>query len=207
MDDIIKNYGLEGLGRYYSVYPAEVADIRDPEKRGRIKVRSKPLWDNDTHDYWAEPFGMMNTGGQGDFFIPAVGDRVWVQFTNGDQRFPVWSYAINKESIANLYDNAGNPVGKVVQTAKHRLELNDSTNKTVITLTDGGTMRVGAADAAIPVAKGDTVQSILSDLIDILVTIQVDPGTHIILPTITAQLNSLKSTLATLKSSQQFVKA
>lgn len=82
--------GLESIGIYYGIYKGFVADNKDPEKKGRVKVTCPEIFGEDTHDYWALPKGNYAGKGIGIEFIPEEGDAIWVSFEKGDSRFPVW---------------------------------------------------------------------------------------------------------------------
>lgn len=75
------------------VYFGEVVDVYDPDKRGRIKVR--------TPHYVTSPISMIpwaeycapGNGGSADtgfYFIPNIGSQVIVAFVGGSVEHPVW---------------------------------------------------------------------------------------------------------------------
>jgi uncharacterized protein involved in type VI secretion and phage assembly len=70
----------------YGVYRAVVTDIRDPEERGRVKVRL-PSLDAD-QETWAELATLMAGDGSGTWFRPDPDDEVLVAFERGDLRHP-----------------------------------------------------------------------------------------------------------------------
>lgn len=89
---ILRNFGLEYYGKYYSIYQGTVVDVKDPEGRGRLIVSVPDVYNTDVPDYWALPKGMFNGNQTGLFAIPTVNDVVWVTFQKGDPRYPVWEY-------------------------------------------------------------------------------------------------------------------
>lgn len=92
--DNIRTFGMEKVfRRYYSIYRAEVVDNEDEEERGRIQVKVPSLFgENLPLPEWACPKDFRAAGtGKGEFYVPDVGDYVYVEFENGDPRFPVYS--------------------------------------------------------------------------------------------------------------------
>lgn len=88
--DAVRKAGLEWFDRYYSIYPAVVEDVNDPEKRGRIKVSLPSILGEDVVlAQWVLPVGVQIGGDQtGGFFPPYEGDIVDVMFEHGDINFP-----------------------------------------------------------------------------------------------------------------------
>jgi len=108
--------GLEGIGRYYSIYKGIVTKNDDPACKNRLKVcvpQVKGII------LWAEPKGQHGAYKSGfKFLTPKVGDFVWVEFEGGDLSKPVWSYhgwangeiplALNNPDIMGLVTPKGN---------------------------------------------------------------------------------------------------
>lgn len=88
----VRQFGLERVfKRYYSVYRAQVVDNKDPQKRGRVKVKVPSLFGDFVLPQMVEPIDFRNSAtGKGEFFPPDVDDWVFVQFEGGDQRFPLY---------------------------------------------------------------------------------------------------------------------
>lgn len=80
----LKKFGLEGIQKYYSLYPATVKDNNDPKKQGRVKVVCEQLAKGQVLD-WAYPISRNNV-----VSIPKIDDHVWVFFRNGEVRFPTY---------------------------------------------------------------------------------------------------------------------
>lgn len=66
------------------VYRAVVADSRDPDGLGRLKVRIPALTGAATSE-WIYP-----VIGAGYVVVPKAGEQVWVLFEAGDVENPVW---------------------------------------------------------------------------------------------------------------------
>lgn len=67
----------------YGVYRAVVTDNRDPEGRGRVKVRA-----DGEEEAWAELATLMAGNRYGTWFQPEPDDEVLVAFEAGDPRQP-----------------------------------------------------------------------------------------------------------------------
>lgn len=71
--------------KFLGKYRAEVVNIRDPEKRGRIKVMCPKVLGNNISN-WAFPCFPPNY-----FSLPKIGDLVFVEFEDGDRDEPIWT--------------------------------------------------------------------------------------------------------------------
>lgn len=76
--------------KYYGLYQGIVTNIKDPEKRGRIKVKCPDVLGGDTESAWCDPLVPVAYDNGGDFCLPAKDEAVWVQFISGDANRPVW---------------------------------------------------------------------------------------------------------------------
>ena len=76
--------------KYYGVYQAIVTNIKDPEKRGRIKVKCPSVLGGSVESAWCDPIVTVAYDNGGDFCIPTKNEAVWVQFIEGDANRPVY---------------------------------------------------------------------------------------------------------------------
>ncbi len=69
------------------LYAAKVEKIEDDDHLGRIQVSIPSVFDQTKAENfaWARPCFPY-----GHFYVPRVGDFVWVAFENGDPSAPVW---------------------------------------------------------------------------------------------------------------------
>lgn len=80
------------LEKYYGKYRGIVTDNIDPENRGRIIAEVIDVTQL-VPSTWAEacvPF----TGGSvpaGVYVVPPIGANVWIEYEQGDLRYPIWS--------------------------------------------------------------------------------------------------------------------
>lgn len=175
---------------FCSIYKGFVKSNKDPENRGRLQVRVPQIYSDD-FDKWALPFGMYTGAGIGSFFLPNVGDPVWIQFEGGDIRFPVWSYGWLRDN-----DNPqGSPDVKVIQTTSgNRIELDDKAKTITVTDPHGHSVLLSKYGISIvssdkisigskegskeKAAMGETLKAKLEALIDAIlqITVQTPAG-------------------------------
>lgn len=150
----IRYDGIEAFDRYYSIYRGYIADRKDPEQLGRVKLFVPQLYGTQVHDYWAMPKGIYSGVGSGAPYIPERGSLVWVEFEGGDVRYPVWSYGEFKKSTvtAQIYDPNGEPVKTVVKTPYPYSIIADK-------------IHLGSLEAKEPAVLGDTLKKLLNDFL------------------------------------------
>ena len=71
------------------LYAGQVVSVKDPEHRGRIKVKIAELLGEATSS-WCEPCVPCCFEEDGDFCLPKLKDYVWIAFMNGDLDTPVY---------------------------------------------------------------------------------------------------------------------
>ncbi len=87
----LRNFGLEYFGRYYSLYPAKVVSVLDPEKRGRVKVQMLSLLKDQILPQWVLPVSAPLAGkSTGSFFPPYEGEVIQILFDHGDLNYPFY---------------------------------------------------------------------------------------------------------------------
>lgn len=72
------------MDKFYGKYRGEVVDVKDPELCGRIRVKCPSVLGTNVSN-WALPCFPPNT-----FYVPKVGDLVWVEFEEGYRDEPIW---------------------------------------------------------------------------------------------------------------------
>jgi len=130
----------ESGGLIEGVAVALVADNKDPEGLGRVKV-SYPWHSNPAQSYWARIAVPMAGKGRGTVFYPEVGDEVLVVFERKDMRFPyvlggLWN---GKDKPPEANADGKNDI-RVVKTRKGHTLLfddNDSKGRIELRLNDG----------------------------------------------------------------------
>jgi len=159
----MRDEGIEGFKRFYSFYPGEVVDNQDPETMGRLKIKCVPLYGEDLPDYWAFPSSSVAGAGHGIFWIPEIGDPIYVTCQGGDPRFPYWGYGWWTRGSAPL---GANPSTRILQTkAGHRIELNDADSENFINIKHAGGFEMKISQDGIFLGKsGANLGKFLDDL-------------------------------------------
>lgn len=75
--------------QFFGKFKAQVTNNQDPEKRGRVKVRCPKVLGKDESGWCVPclPFAGMD---KGLFFLPEVGDFIWIEFEEGNPDLPIW---------------------------------------------------------------------------------------------------------------------
>lgn len=121
-----KTLGLESYKRYYANYKGVVSNNEDPDGMGRLQLFIPQIYGDTAYKYWATPKGLFAGDKIGFYALPNKNDFVWVEFENGDPRFPIWSYGWWTKGNA---PEGASPSIKVFQTTSgHRIELDDENN-------------------------------------------------------------------------------
>lgn len=75
--------------KYYGMYRAIVADVVDPEERGRIRVVC-PSVTGEYKSNWCVPCFFGAKDNAGDFYLPPIGETIWIGFEEGDKDKPIY---------------------------------------------------------------------------------------------------------------------
>ena len=88
----IKDKGLENVARrFYSSYYAIVVSADDPNQQGRVKIRVPSITGQQELPTWVMPKAAFAAEDAGFFRVPKQGEGVYVEFLQGDPRFPIYS--------------------------------------------------------------------------------------------------------------------
>ena len=94
--------------KYYGLYQGFVTSIKDPEKRGRIRVKCPSVLGADTESAWCDPVVPVAYDNGGDFCIPSKNEAVWLLFIGGDSNKPAWLggwWSKNKSPLGTSYSD------------------------------------------------------------------------------------------------------
>lgn len=115
-------------------YHGKVSDNKDPRNLGRLKISCPVAYGDNVPDYWAFPRGSMGGMKAGIYWLPSIGDPVYVSFLNGDPRHPHWEYGW---WLADQVPEGAAPGVYILCTPSgHRIELNED-GKTITIKTAG----------------------------------------------------------------------
>jgi uncharacterized protein involved in type VI secretion and phage assembly len=73
----------------FGKYRGIVTDNVDPEGRCRVRV-AVPSLDEAFQSNWAEPCVPLAGHNSAVVAIPSIGAAIWIEFEQGDRRFPIW---------------------------------------------------------------------------------------------------------------------
>jgi uncharacterized protein involved in type VI secretion and phage assembly len=90
MDERLARFIERNENKYWGKYRGLVVDRDDPERLGRLKLRVPSLL-ADAATGWAWPAAPYAGADVGFFFVPKVGDLVWVEFAEGELEHPIWT--------------------------------------------------------------------------------------------------------------------
>jgi uncharacterized protein involved in type VI secretion and phage assembly len=90
MDERVARFIERNENKYWGKYRGLVVDRDDPERLGRLKLRVPSLL-ADAVTGWAWPAAPYAGADVGFFFVPKLGDLVWVEFAEGELEHPLWT--------------------------------------------------------------------------------------------------------------------
>ncbi|WP_143305846.1 phage baseplate assembly protein V [Chitinophaga vietnamensis] len=115
---------------------ALVVDNNDPRGLGRVKVAFR--WQEQGSTPWLRIVAPHGGGNKGFYFVPEIGEEVWVDFEGGNPETPIVIGATyNGNAPANIGDERNNV--KAIRTRSgHTLEFNDAGSGTHLIIRDPG---------------------------------------------------------------------
>lgn len=90
-DELLRIFEERLLDRFYGKYEGVITNVDDPLEIGRVRVKVPAVLGEEVESGWALPCAPYGGGkDRGLFFLPEVGDTVWVEFAAGDPSRPIW---------------------------------------------------------------------------------------------------------------------
>ena len=89
-DDFTAQFIARSQDKAWGKYRGTVVARNDPEQLGRLRLKVPSLL-GDAVTGWAWPVSPFAGAGHGFFFVPQVGDLVWVEFAEGELEHPLWT--------------------------------------------------------------------------------------------------------------------
>ncbi len=117
-------------------FQATVENNKDPKKLYRLKLRIDSVFgwsDQPIVTDWAEPCMPI-----GYFFVPEIGDEVWVEFKMGHIDFPIWmNKFVSPEAAEELPDDTNYPDNHIIETPQgnYTMEFNEKEGNEYFKLT------------------------------------------------------------------------
>lgn len=143
-------------GNYFGKYRGRVADIEDPEARGRIKVRIASLFGEHLTD-WALPCFALASDKAGLFGVPPKDSWVWIEFEQGDPNFPIWTGCF-WDKRSTLPEAAHLQPGKslaILTAAGHSIDIRDEQEKGIsLQVANGPSLRMKPDSVVLKLANG-----------------------------------------------------
>lgn len=212
LKNILQDFGLEYFKKYYGVYRGFVHSVEDPKNLGRVQLNIPSIYEK-PYKYWSYPMSQLTAGKNGTHFLPKKGDLVWVQFENGEPRFPLWSFGVRGETLGYAIEDVAlkvDAVEVVISPSNSQIDIKVGDNTTFTLNTTTGELKapvVNLAAGSNPATKGNETAQVLSSLIDALVGLStVTPaGAGVLNPSTITQLNLIKSQINTILSNQVFL--
>ena len=156
------NFGGGGGSKLLGVVVALVVDNKDPEERGRIKVKF-PWMGEKAGTAWARLATLMSGNNRGIVFYPEVDDEVLVAFEQGNVNYPYIIGALwNGEDKPPEKNSDGENNIKMIKTRSgHMIKINDKGGEEkieIIDKTEGNKITIDSANNKISIVSGGDIE-------------------------------------------------
>ncbi|MEK3881864.1 phage baseplate assembly protein V [Paenibacillus sp. PL2-23] len=189
------------------VWNAVVTDNKDPDKKGRVKVKFLQRDDTLQTD-WIRVATLMSGKDMGTLFIPEVNDEVLVAFLMGrfDQPVVIGSLWNAKEMPPEGNDK--NDIRKIKTRSGHEITFDDKDGDSSITVktSKGHSMTISDKDKSIKLATSDKLHALTLDETGGKITVKAGSGASIEL-TKTGEVNISGQKSIAIKGTQVKVEA
>ncbi|HYD37112.1 MAG TPA: phage baseplate assembly protein V [Allosphingosinicella sp.] len=149
----------EALETYYGLYAGVVEDNKDPEDRGRVRVKLEWISADFTTD-WANVAQIYAGDGYGAYWIPEIEDQVIVAFMRGQLRQPIVLGSIYSQLATPKLVRSSSSDPKYFRTkGGHMLLMEDGTGRKVelIDATGDNSVVIDSEANSITVKSGGNV--------------------------------------------------
>ncbi|MCX8131161.1 MAG: phage baseplate assembly protein V [Clostridia bacterium] len=146
MNNISGQYDSRGDKRIYGVITGVVIKNKDPQGKGRVKVKFPCLTDSEM-GYWARMAAPMAGGDRGILFLPEEKDEVLVVFEEGDisrpyiigalwngKDKPPYSNEDGKNNLRIIKSRSGHIIRLDDTDGSEKIEIIDKSSKNSITI-------------------------------------------------------------------------
>ena len=136
LSDKLKDEKLERLkSRQFGFWRGVVTNVNDPLNLGRIRAKVHELLGDADQTDWASYCSPFGGEGHGWFFLPKVGDGVWIAFEAGDINRPVW-FGFWYNQVDGKPGDADKNVRVLESKSGHKLVFDDSEGKEKVRIED-----------------------------------------------------------------------
>jgi len=175
----IRDWGLESLGYFYGTYQGFIVDVNDPLELGRVRLHI-PLVDQRREtftDIWAIPSNAYGNKSWGFWEPPKKGDRVNIEFIQGQLLYPIYSPAsfgkekpkeFHKNNIA--YRTRSGTLIELYEEADKEYILIKRKDHLAIKITNDNVF-LGTSNDSEPLVMGDKNETLLKDTYSLLADI------------------------------------
>jgi uncharacterized protein involved in type VI secretion and phage assembly len=144
------------------LYVGEVVKVED---LGRIQVVVPAIFDQTTPEAYVRARPCFPYG---HFFVPEVGDKVWVAFEHGQPEAPVWLGIWYPDGKVPAEANVSPPVKRVIRSAAgHVVILDDTAGSEKLILKDksGNSIELSGSGVLIKCAQNLTIDASGKDIV------------------------------------------
>ncbi len=134
---------------------AVVMDNNDPECLGRVRVQFK--WHKEGEmSLWIRQVTLYAGLERGVYFVPEIGDEVYVDFEDNDTKRPYMLGAVYSQETAPEFFDADNNIKSIKTRGGHLIKFSDEEEAESITITDknGNHIIINTAENCINVNAG-----------------------------------------------------
>lgn len=156
------NFRVDEGSNFNGVVVALVVDNKDPEERGRIKIKF-PWMGDEAGTAWARLATLMSGNDRGIVFYPEVNDEVLVAFEQGDVNYPYIIGALwnGKDKPPEKNSDGENNIKMIKTRSGHTIKINDKSGEEKIEIIDktkGNKITIDSANNKISLESGGDIE-------------------------------------------------
>lgn len=120
IDELLRLFEERIKDRFFGKYEGVVTANDDPLEIGRVRAKVPAVLGEDIESGWALPCAPFGGGkDRGFFFLPEVGDTVWIEFAAGDISRPIWTGTFwGAPESSGQADDLGEATGTEIPTSE-----------------------------------------------------------------------------------------
>ena len=122
----------EKQNKMFGVVTAIVTNTKDPDKRGRVKVKYAWMGEAKTVESdWARVVTFMAGNGRGAHFLPDVDDEVLISFEHGNMNHPYIIGALysTEDKVIEKNEDGKNNIKMIKSRSGHTITIDDTSEK------------------------------------------------------------------------------